>query len=409
MEKARRNWKVWLVSASCAGLVMWTAGAFVGWNGMASEVAYAQSSADRETIVIERAPLRFIKDPYPSLSAVAVNPDTNTMVVTDENLFQILEYDSRENTPESARFSEPRRIISGPDTFAEMMCGVYIDPVTSEIYVVNNDTQNWLPVFAPDARGNATPTRVLAAPHGAFGIAMHEERQEMFLTVQHDNAVYVYRKGASGEEEPLRVLQGNDTQLEDPHGIALDPENNLIFVSNYGNGQVTPEPPPGTPPGRRRGGYGKFEDPSITVYPLDASGNTEPLWTIEGSQTQMNWPSHIAIHQGREELFLANDADDSVLVFRTTDKGNAAPVRVIKGPRTGIKHPPGITVDSKLNELYVANMGNASVTVFPVTANGDVAPSRTIRTGPADRLSLNIGNPGAVGYDTLRDQILVPN
>jgi 6-phosphogluconolactonase (cycloisomerase 2 family) len=359
--------------------------------------------------VIERAPIRFIKDPYPSLSAVAVNPDNNMLVVTDENLFQILEYDTRDNTPESATFTEPRRIISGPDTYAEMMCGVYIDPVTSEIYVVNNDTQNWLPVFSPDARGNATPTRVLAAPHGSFGIAMDELRQEMFLTVQHRNAVYVYRKGAEGEEAPLRILRGNDTQLEDPHGIALDTTNNLLFVSNYGNGQVTEPPPPGSPSGTRLRVWGKFEQPSITVYALDASGNTEPLRIIEGPNTLMNWPSHLSLHQGRQELFLANDADDSVLVFRTTDTGDVAPIRMIKGPNTGIKHPPGITVDAKMDELYVANMGNASVTVYPVTADGDVEPIRTIRSGPANRLSLNIGNPGAVGYDTKRKQILVPN
>jgi hypothetical protein len=123
----------------------------------------------------------------------------------------------------------------------------------------------------------------------------------------------------------------------------------------------------------------------------------------------MNWPSHMVLHEERQELFLANDADDSVLVFRATDKGDVAPIRVIKGPNTGIKHPPGITIDTKLGELYVANMGRASITVFPITANGDVKPIRTIRGGPDNRLSLNIGNPGAVGYDTKRDQILVPN
>ena len=117
----------------------------------------------------------------------------------------------------------------------------------------------------------------------------------------------------------------------------------------------------------------------------------------------------MALHVERQELFVANDGDSSILVFRASAEGDVAPIRVIKGPNTGIKHPPGITVDPTNDELYVANMGNASVTVYPVTANGDVSPSRTIRSGPADRLSLNIGNPGAVGYDTLRDQILVPN
>jgi DNA-binding beta-propeller fold protein YncE len=398
MVKVRWNWKIFLLSTLCGGLVLWAAGAII---------QAAQVRTETKTVLIERAPLRFIKDPNPSFSAVAVNSENNMLVVTDENLFQILEYDRRDNTPPTARMTEPKRVISGPNTYAEMMCGVYIDPKTLEIYVVNNDTQNWMPVFSTDAKGNAKPTRVLAAPHGSFGIAMHEERQEMFMTVQHSNSVVVYRKQASGEEKPLRTLEGGDTQLEDPHGIAIDVKNNLMFVANYGNAQVTE---PGAS-GRRRGGtsYGKFEQPSITVYPLLAQGNTKPLWTIEGPKTQMNWPSHLALHEERQELFLANDADDSVLVFRTADKGDVAPVRVIKGPKTGIKHPPGLTLDTKLNELYVANMGKHSITVFPVTANGDVAPIRTIRGGPADQAALNIGNPGAVGYDTKRQQILVPN
>jgi DNA-binding beta-propeller fold protein YncE len=288
-----------------------------------------------------------------------------------------------------------------------MMCGVYIDPVTKEIYVLNNDTQDWMPVFSRDARGNARPSRYLATPHGTFGIAVNEETQQIFMTVQHQNAVYVYRKQASGEEKPLRTIVGSETQLEDPHGIALDTKNKLIFVSNFGNAQVSP---PGTVGGRRSANsYGKFEPPSITVYPLDASGNVEPLWTIEGPQTMMNWPSHIALHEERQELFVANDADDSILVFRAGDKGNAAPIRMIKGPNTLMKNPPGITLDVKNDEIAIASMGTHAVLFFPMTGNGDIKPLRIIRGGPANQVALNIGNPGAVGYDTKRDQILVPN
>src|SRR5947208_3420190 len=282
-------------------------------------------SQDRTPVTIDRAPQRAIKDQYPSFSAVAINAEENMLVVTDENLFQILEYDRRDNTPPQARLTEPKRVISGTNTHAEMMCGVYIDPVTKEVYVVNNDTQNWLPVFSRDARGNATPSRYLAAPHGTFGIAVHEEKQEMFLTVQHQNSVVVYRKQASGEEKPLRTIAGRDTQLEDPHGIALDLKNKLIFVSNFGNAPVSP---PGSGGGRRAADtYGKFEPPSITVYPLDASGNVKPLWIIEGPHTMLNWPSQMALHEVRQELFVANDADDSILVFRAGDKGNVVPIR----------------------------------------------------------------------------------
>src|SRR5438132_6819974 len=196
----------------------------------------------------------------------------------------------------------------------------------------------------------------------------------MYITVQHQNSVVVYRKQAAGDEKPLRQIAGGDTQLEDPHGIALDMKNKLIFVSNFGNAQVSET---GSRDGRRAADtYGKFEPPSITVYPLDATGNVKPLRIIEGPQTMMNWPSHLAVHEERQELFVANDADDSILVFRTTDKGNVAPIRTIKGPNTGIKNPPGIALDTKNGEIYVDSMGTQAVLIFTVTANGDVKPLR---------------------------------
>ena len=37
---------------------------------------------------------------------------------------------------------------TGTNTNTEMLCGVYIDPKTLEVYVTNNDTVNWMPVFS---------------------------------------------------------------------------------------------------------------------------------------------------------------------------------------------------------------------------------------------------------------------
>ncbi len=415
MTKTFRGGKGRRLQLVLAGLIVWLAQGILIDNRDTSEVAYAEGLAvqgqeERTPVVIERAPLRFIRDPNPAFAAVAVNSENNMLVVADENLFQILEYDHQENTPPRARFSEPRRVISGISTRAEMMCGVYIDPETLEIYALNNDTQGWIPVFAPDQQGNATPVRYIAGIRG-FSITAHEERNELFVVNQEGGrygapdgqggAVYVFRKQAEGEEPPLRTLEGYDTQLEDPHGIALDIENNLMYVSNFGN---VHRQDPAT--GRV---YGDYEPPSITVYPLDASGNTEPIRIIEGANTLLNWPSHLAYHHERQELFLANDGDSSVLVFDASAEGNAAPIRVLKGPRTEIIHPPGIAIDERMDELFVANMGTPKVTVFPVTANGDVEPIRVVRGAPEGTQSLMIGNPGAVGYDTLRGEILVPN
>jgi DNA-binding beta-propeller fold protein YncE len=375
-----------------AGLMVWLT------HGILT-MGQTGQTGDRKSVVIERAPLRFIKDPNPSFSGVAVDSDHNMLVVTDENLFQILEYGTKENTPAAAKFSEPKRIISGTDTRAEMMCGVYIDPKTREIYVMNNDTQSYIPVFGPDQKGNAAPTRYLAGVRG-FGIAADEERNLLYMTNQ-SGTISVFPKNYTTTTRPIRRIEGDDTLLEDPHGITLDTKNKLIYVSNFGNADL------GSADGRGR--YGKFEPPSITVYPLDGEGNIKPVRRIQGPKTLMNWPSHIVLHVERQELFVANDADDSVVVFKATDQGDVAPIRVIKGPNTGIKHPPGIALDEKLGEIFVASMGNASVTVFPVNANGNVKPLRTVRGGPIGSVGLNIGNPGAVGYDSKRDQILVPN
>ncbi len=368
-------------------------------DGLFAETVAAQNPEDRVPIVLERAPKRFIRDPNPAFAAVAVNSENDMLVVADENLFQILEYAYEENTPPQARFSEPRRIISGTNTRAEMMCAVYIDPETLDIYVLNNDTQTYLPVFGTDARGNAYPDRYLNSIRG-FSLVVDERNDEMYV-VNQSNVVYVYRKQAEGDEEPLRVIRGPDTGLEDPHGSALDTANNLLFVSNFGNAHNT-NPETGEE-------YGSNEPPSITVYRLNASGNTEPVRVIEGPDTLLNWPSHLALHQARQELFVANDADSSILVFDASAAGNAAPIRVIKGPNTGILHPPGIALDERMNELFVANMGTPQVTVFPATANGDVEPLRVVRGAPVGSKSLMIGNPGAVGYDSRRGEILVPN
>ena len=71
--------------------------------------------------------------------------------------------------------------------------------------------------------------------------------------------------------------------------------------------------------------------------------------------------------------------------------------------------PGGVFLDTRNDELWVSNYGNHSLTVFALTADGDTAPLRLIRSGPADSRALMIGNPGAVAYDTKREEILVPN
>ena len=91
---------------------------------------------------VDKKPLRFIKDPNPAWSSIAVNPENGMVVMTDENLYRIVEYSRLDNTPPTARLTEPKRVIGGDQTRTEMMCGAYIDPKTLDVYVTNNDTQD---------------------------------------------------------------------------------------------------------------------------------------------------------------------------------------------------------------------------------------------------------------------------
>ncbi len=99
----------------------------------------------------------------------------------------------------------------------------------------------------------------------------------------------------------------------------------------------------------------------------------------------------------------------SILEFDEDAKGNAAPKRVLKGARTGLANPTSVSLDLKNPELWVANFGGHTGTVYDLTASGNTAPKRTIRNAPPNTPSLMIGNPGAVAYDTKRENILVPN
>lgn len=398
-----------------------TAGAACLWEPASAssplQTDQAVAGTARKTLDLsQRKPIRMIRDPYSAFSAVAVDHKHNEVILADENLFQIAVYDRLANTPASAKMTEPKRLISGDQTHIEFQCGVYVDPMTGDIYAVNNDTVDDMVIFSREARGNVPPTRALHTPHGTFGIAVHEEREELFLTVQHDNAIVVYRKYADGEEPPIRLLQGDRTLLADPHGIAIDERRGLLFVTNYGATKSYEQARPSRGPAAHPNwplqdaspGTGRFYPPSINVYKLDDQGDAAPQWQITGPRTRLNWATGLAIDEDRNELLVANDMNDEILVFALDARGDAAPVRTMKGPRTLLKNPTGLYLDKINNEFWVTNFGNRTATVYKRGADGDVPPLRVIRSGPIDNVPM-LGNPHPVAYDTKREQILVPN
>jgi len=74
-------------------------------------------------------------------------------------------------------------------------------------------------------------------------MTVDEQNQELFLSVQYPPQVAVYRKTASGDEKPKRLLIGEKTRLSDAHGIAIDTRNKLfLFVNNWATSAITAWP-----------------------------------------------------------------------------------------------------------------------------------------------------------------------
>ena len=360
---------------------------------------------------------RTLADTYPTYTSVAVNLDTDEVFLQDNNLWSTRVFNRLENTPFNADMSQPKRIIQGLKSHIQYNNGIYIDPNNGDIYSVESDTGDRMVVFARDAQGDVVPKRELHTIHRAYAMTIDEEKQEMYITVEYPPKVLVYRKEADDDEQPIRVIKGDHTGLETPHGIAIDKKNHLLYIDNWG--QYVGFDGSETMNGCCRNqvyetgnlGTATFHLPSIAVYPLDASGDTPPLRVIQGDRTRLNWPSNLSVDQDNGDLYVANDVDQSVLVFTgmTYQRGNVPPARVIKGDKTGLTNPTGVFVDTRHKELWVSNLGNSSATVYQLTADGNVAPLRIIRSAPRQHVSLTFGRTAAVTYDPNREEILVPN
>jgi 6-phosphogluconolactonase (cycloisomerase 2 family) len=350
------------------------------------------------TVDVDRPPVRTLRDTAPIYSSVAVDNTHNEVFLQDNNLWSIRVFNRLDNAKPGAPPTEARRVIAGNATEVQFNSCVYIDPANGDVYSVENDIGDVIVTFEHDATGNAKPIRKLSVTHRAYAMAMDEQNQEFFVSVQHPPQVAVYRKGASGNEKPKRLLIGDKTELSDSHGMAIDTRRKLLFVDNWGN--IADDSKPGS---------GRFGPPTITVYRLNADGDEAPVRIIQGPKTGLDWPGAMSIDPDSGDLYVANDMGQDVIVFHSTDQGDVAPSRMIKGPSTGLSYPVGVFVDSKNKEVWATNIGNSTATVYPLTANGDVAPLRVIRSAEDGKKSLRFGKTQALAYDSIREQILVPN
>jgi DNA-binding beta-propeller fold protein YncE len=403
---------VWRANATVADLIreLPLDGAMCPMPEWLAPTLFAAQQTDGTTGNVK--PIRTVGDPYPTFANIAVDPASDEVVVTDENRFSLMVYDRKLY---ATGVAEPKRRISGHNTKLEFIAGVAIDPRTREIYTVNNDTMDNMVVFSLEQRGDVAPVRELSVDHGAWGISLDTQHDEVAIATQHINKISIYRRTASGKDKPIRIVQGPATGLADPHGIFIDTKNDELVVANHHSWHIELT---GSDArwytGTDAGGSllrstGRIDTASITVYSRTANGDAAPIRKIQGPRTRLNLPSGVTVDAVHNEIIVANDGGNSILIFSRTASGDVAPIREISGAATGLRNPSGVALDADHDEIWVSNWGDHNAAVFPRAANGNVAPLRTLRSAPRGTPMPGMGNPGAVAYDSQRDQLLVPN
>jgi DNA-binding beta-propeller fold protein YncE len=68
-----------------------------------------------------------------------------------------------------------------------------------------------------------------------MGLAVDTVNNEIAIANNGDNSILIFRRGAEGDVQPLRVIKGKLTNIDRPMGITIDARNNELWVANNGN------------------------------------------------------------------------------------------------------------------------------------------------------------------------------
>ncbi len=200
------------------------------------------------------------------------------------------------------------------------------------------------------------------------GIRYDEVNDEIFVTNPFAQAILAFRGGTTGNEAPLRVLQGPLTQLQYPNsGVDVDAVHDELYVA---------------------------ESNRVLVFPRTADGDVPPIRVIRGPKTQIKiWLRTLAVDPVNNVLIVTSDEDEErrarILIFDRTAHGDVEPRGIIEGPRTGIGSNVRYVRVYPPRRLILASIGGNSsgeedlvgIAVWSIDDSGDVPPRMLLSTG----------------------------
>jgi len=195
------------------------------------------------------------------------------------------------------------------------------------------------------------------------GIAYDPVHDEFMVPQQFAQAILTFRGGADGEEPPIRMIQGSNTQLRQPDRLDVDYVHNEIFVPTDGK---------------------------ILVFPRDGNGNVAPIRSIK-AQGGARIGDAVAVDSTHNLLVVEGGIgrQSGFLIFNRTDEGDVTPKAIIGGPNSRIRSLGGpFAVYPPKGEIIATVRGGGEyselasdesfVGVWSTSDNGDVPPKWTI-------------------------------
>ncbi len=229
--------------------------------------------------------------------------------------------------------------------------------------------------------GNKPPDRRLSGTTSTFNfphmLYYRESTDELYVTSLFTNEIQIFAgaRTMSAGATPTRVIGGASTLLDEPHGLWIDEQRDMIYVACRLGEPTAPT---------TRGQVLVWHSAST------ANGNIAPNRTIGGAATNLDQPFNTFIDPARDYLYVANangaSANRGVVIFHSasTVTGSPVPNRQIAGPTFSPfagAHPTvhNVQVDLVRDHLYVASH-DQDVFVFhnASTATGDIPADRTL-------------------------------
>ena len=209
----------------------------------------------------------------------------------------------------------------------------------------------------------------------------------------------------SPKQAPDVIIQGANTQLSSPEGVAVDtvPKTGgtitapFIFVTNLAGSNVL--------------AFDTSKIPSPGTYNLSPSGGINPgtngtPGAPQSQPTELNAPAGIYFSNDTNTLVVANTGAGTVNLYPdgalfATQFSNDPPPIFYAGGNTYISSPVGVWVNN--NTLYVADTsGNILVWDNFLSSGGNYNPTRRIN-GP----NANLNTPYGLTFDSINENLFV--